>query len=229
MSRAASAVIWDFEGTLARRVRSDLEIAAEELARLGVELSSLRPSALADAQAWYQSTSRGWRTVDQESDGYVQLVRRLLAAAGRSSHLPRDHISKQVRSGFGAYQLVPGIDDVLRAVQHTGARQAVVSNWLPSLPDVLGSLSVGAFFEVVVISAVEGVYKPDPRLLGRALDRLAVTPLHAIVVGDDPASDLAPATALGCTAVHFDPLSGQSEGIHSAADLLEHLLTLLMP
>ncbi len=219
-----AAVIWDFEGTLASRTRSDLEVAVEELARLGLNPGTLSMSALAEAQAHYLSAAAAWRTIEEEIDGYVDLLRFVLGLADRQASVSRRRIEQRVRRGFDAYALIPGVVDVLEAVRRTGRRQAVVSNWLPSLPSVLDALAVGSFFEVVVVSATEGVRKPDVGLLQRALDRLSVPAAAAVVVGDDPDLDLVPASNLGCAVIHFDPLDDASPGIRSAHQLRQRLL-----
>ncbi len=222
-----AAVIWDFEGTLVTRVRSDLEVAVEELALIGLTPGMLSMSALANAHARYLSASAAWRTIDEEIDGYVDLLRFVLAQANHQANISRRRVEQRVRRGFDAYMPIPGMVDVLRAVQRAGVRHAVVSNWLPSLRSVLDALSIGSFFEVVVVSAIEGVRKPDVALLQRALDRLSMPASATIVVGDDPDLDLVPASNLGCAVIHFDPLGDASPGIRSAPELLRRLLGVL--
>jgi 5'-nucleotidase len=52
-------------------------------------------------------------------------------------------------------------------------------------------------FEVVALSEEEGLFKPDPALFHRALERAGVAPAEAWMVGDRLDNDIAPAAALG--------------------------------
>ncbi len=57
-------------------------------------------------------------------------------------------------------------------------------------------------FDLMVISAEEGVIKPDPRIYGIALERLGVRPAGAVFVDDMPANVEA-ARALGIHGIRF--------------------------
>ena len=60
------------------------------------------------------------------------------------------------------------------------------------------------FFDVRVISGVEGVEKPDPRIFRLALDRTGVEPREAAYVGDSVSFDVEPAASLGMLAILID-------------------------
>jgi FMN phosphatase YigB (HAD superfamily) len=57
---------------------------------------------------------------------------------------------------------------------------------------------------VVVISGVEGIEKPDPKIFRIALDRIDTEPERAVYVGDNPRIDCAAALSLGMGAVLVD-------------------------
>jgi putative hydrolase of the HAD superfamily len=61
---------------------------------------------------------------------------------------------------------------------------------------------VGALFDVIVISAEEGVRKPDARIFERTLARLGVAPDEAVFVDDFPVN-VAGARAAGLHALQF--------------------------
>jgi putative hydrolase of the HAD superfamily len=75
----------------------------------------------------------------------------------------------------------------------------------------LAASGIEPFFEVVVTSQGCGFAKPDPRILGIALDGLGIRPGEAVYVGDDPAVDGAAARAAGVPFIWMDrgdPLRG---------------------
>ena len=55
-----------------------------------------------------------------------------------------------------------------------------------------------------VISGVEGVEKPDPRIFRLALERRARRPEEVVYVGDNPDFDIEPTAALGMFPVLID-------------------------
>jgi putative hydrolase of the HAD superfamily len=99
---------------------------------------------------------------------------------------------------FRPYPEVPGVLARLRAA---GARLAVVSNWDVSLHDVLERTALRPLVDAVVISAVEGVAKPDPAIFAVALGRLGAPAAEAMHVGDSLEHDVAGARAAGVEAV----------------------------
>ena len=58
-------------------------------------------------------------------------------------------------------------------------------------------------FAVRVISGIEGVEKPDPRIFRLALERAACA-RDAVYVGDNPEFDIVPTAALGMFPVLID-------------------------
>ncbi|MEU5124804.1 HAD family hydrolase [Streptomyces mobaraensis] len=93
---------------------------------------------------------------------------------------------------------------------------AVVANQPPECAGVLAAWGLTAVLETVVLDCFEGVAKPDPRLLGIALDRLGLSPADLLVVGNRADHDVAPARALGCPAVFVLPEDGYRvpPGVH---------------
>ncbi len=86
----------------------------------------------------------------------------------------------------------------------TGIATAVVSNnvrewqsvWEVALPPL-------GLFDTVVLSAAEGVRKPNPRMYQLALDRLSVAPEEAVFL-DDFAAMVEGARAVGLHAIHVE-------------------------
>ena len=58
-------------------------------------------------------------------------------------------------------------------------------------------------FQVIVISEIVHLFKPDPAIFQHGLDRAGITPQEAIFVGDRPDNDVGPAKAAGMKTVRF--------------------------
>lgn len=91
----------------------------------------------------------------------------------------------------------PGLAELLRALKARGTRLAVLSDY-PALCK-LQALGLEGFFDVVLCAQQPeiGVFKPHPRGLLVALERLGVAAGEALYVGDRAEVDAAAAAAAG--------------------------------
>lgn len=113
----------------------------------------------------------------------------------------------RIRDAFlspDAWAVFPDVRPALDALRQDGVRLAVVSNWDSRLPHVLELLELAPYFEVLGVSHLEGVEKPNPEIFHRVLARLGARPEEALHVGDLPDLDRAGAHAAGCAAVLVD-------------------------
>ncbi len=109
------------------------------------------------------------------------------------------------------YRLFDDVPPVLERLRDAGLVLGVVSNFEEWLERLLEELGVRPFFDVRVISGVEGVEKPDPRIFELAMSRAGVTPERSVYVGDNPEFDVEPALAVGMFPVLIDR-RGRFEG-----------------
>lgn len=102
------------------------------------------------------------------------------------------------------FDVYPEVPAVLAELRDRGARLVVVSNWDRSLLEVLDRTGLTPLLDGVVISAQEGVAKPDRRIFARALQVAGVPADCAIHVGDSVTADVEGALAAGIGAVFVD-------------------------
>jgi len=82
-------------------------------------------------------------------------------------------------------------------------RLALCSNALPSMADLLETLpEIKGLFDVIVISALVGLRKPDPRIFELTAERLGL-PLEACLLVDDKERNVQAAESLGMPTVLF--------------------------
>ena len=100
-----------------------------------------------------------------------------------------------------ARHLQPGCLEFLRACQARHLRMAVLSDYPAEAK--LKALGLDGLFDVVLTaqSTEVGVFKPHPRGLLLALDKLGVRPAEAIYIGDRPDVDAVAAEAAGVACV----------------------------
>ena len=102
------------------------------------------------------------------------------------------------------YSLFDDVVPVLSKLRDAGPKLGVVSNFEEWLERLLDRLGVTGFFDVLVISGVVGLEKPDPRIFQLAMERADVTPDRSAYVGDNPEFDVEPAAAAGMFPVLLD-------------------------
>jgi putative hydrolase of the HAD superfamily len=105
---------------------------------------------------------------------------------------------------LGNYALFDDVPPVLARLREAGLLLGVVSNFEEWLELLLERLGVRSSFAVRVISGVEGVEKPDPRIFRLAMERAGVEPSASVYVGDSPEFDVDPALALGMFPILID-------------------------
>jgi FMN phosphatase YigB (HAD superfamily) len=103
-------------------------------------------------------------------------------------------------------RVAPGARATLRAVRARGIRVGIVSNVVFESADgarrLLRRLGLHQLSDAIVLSADDGIAKPDPRPFCRCLRELAVEPAGAWYLGDMP-TDITGASAAGVHPVRF--------------------------
>jgi HAD superfamily hydrolase (TIGR01509 family) len=104
-----------------------------------------------------------------------------------------------------AWSPYPDTADVLRRLHAAGVPVAVVSNIAWDVRNVFRHHGLAELVDEFVMSYVEGVAKPDPKIFRLACQRLGIPPERALMVGDSPEND-GGAASVGCATVIVDPV-----------------------
>ena len=105
------------------------------------------------------------------------------------------------RISFNPY---PESVDVLEGLKDLSVPLYVVSNWDIELEKVLEDLGWTGYFDGIVASAVLGVEKPRREIFEEALRIADVSADRAVMVGNDPVSDVKGAHEAGFDVVYVD-------------------------
>lgn len=166
-------------------------------------------------------TPAGWAEPDQRDrrwtgsfQDYLHSLGLDRAAAARALELRTDTTRR-------ALFPVDGALDVLEELRARGLRLGLISNCSSEVGDVWEASSFAGRFDTVILSATEGVAKPDTRIYRLALERLGVEPGEAIFVGDGESEELPGAEAIGMRAVQLGDRAGwRGEKIATLGELL---------
>ena len=186
-----------------RRLAPHLVELAEES---GVDRPSLRP--------------------DRSYGFWGYLYRRFLAELGIEDEALVQRLF-DVFSDSTSYKLFDDSLPVLMELQARGYRLGLISNFEGWLEKLLVELEVGHLFETTVISAAEGIEKPDVAIYRLALERAGVDATASAMVGDSPANDAAPAAEIGMTPVLLDRDGSYEDLAYPRVTSLEEVPTML--
>ena len=84
------------------------------------------------------------------------------------------------------WQPMAGAQQVLTTLKNSGYTLAMVSNFAKELPNMLEEFFLAPFFEIVIVSEIVEIWKPDPAIMQLAMEKLSKLPDDCIYVGDHP-------------------------------------------
>ncbi len=206
------AVFFDAGETLLYPHPSFAEVFAEVLREHGYAVDPARVQEVVSAysQRFTESVisgeARHWSTsADLSRRMWRGIYDDFLSAVGIEQDHDRLFESLYTRfTDLATYRLHPDALPVLDRLRKTDLALGLISNFEDWLERLLESLEVGHYFDVTVISGVEGVEKPDPRIFSLALDRAGVRAEESVYVGDHPFFDVEPARQVGMLPVLID-------------------------
>lgn len=111
-----------------------------------------------------------------------------------------------------SFQPYPESETVLEELKDLGVPLYVVSNWDIELEKVLEGLGWMHFFDGIVASAALGVEKPRREIYDEALHLAGVPADRAVMVGNDPVSDVEGASEAGIDSVFVNRKGSEAPG-----------------
>jgi FMN hydrolase / 5-amino-6-(5-phospho-D-ribitylamino)uracil phosphatase len=110
-------------------------------------------------------------------------------------------IDAYVSDRYLGLTLFEEVADVVHAISRQ-ARIGMITNGPSTIQrDKIARLGIGPLFPFILVSEEEDVWKPDPVIFERALERGGASSDQAIYIGDNPVHDVGGARAAGITSV----------------------------
>ena len=181
------AVIFDMGGVILRTEKQD------ERRKWEMQLG-LQPSELERAVFGSEASARASIGQAQESDVWKSVASRFGLNNAQLHEFRRDF--------FAGDQVDALLTQFIRDLRPR-YKTAILSNaWLNARAAITQKFGMGDAVDAIIISAEEGIAKPDARIYHLAAKRLGVLPQEAIFVDDMPENTQA-ADALGMRGVRF--------------------------
>lgn len=187
------AVLFDLDGTLLDRDASIKQFIATQYDRLSNYLSHI-------PKADYIS-----RFIALDCHGHVwkDKVYQELVAEFEIRDLDWQALLQDYESQFQVHCVpFPFLIEVLSGLKQQGYLLGLVSNGLGTFQTrVIEGLGIQDYFEVILISEIEQVRKPQAEIFHRAVRQLGVTARRSVFIGDHPEADILGATNAGMRAI----------------------------
>lgn len=210
-------VLFDFSGTLFRFEPGPGWPSTTFDEAMRERLTTVLTSPTMSADHLPPDLADAWAQRDLDPDMHRSAYLASLASTGFP--LTDDEIELVYRSLTApeAWHPYPDTAAVLRGLSAAGVPVAVVSNIAWDIRPMFRKLGVEDLVTEFVLSYVEGVVKPDPKIFTLACQRIGVAPEHALMVGDSEEAD-GGASAIGCRTVIVDPAptATRTSALHDA-------------
>ncbi len=223
----ASAVIFDFYGTLARW--ADSRAANNYEAVFVAHGYRFDATVLEEYFCRYDGVDHAEHSVSEQA--YEAWVRARLRDLTDACGVDRCHVESLLdtlqESDRGPMVAYSEAESTLRSLREAGVAVGVCSNWGWELDAFLGEVGLLHLVDAALTSARVGVRKPHPGIYHRAAEALGVDPRDAVFVGDSWEPDVRGPRRTGMTAVHVwrsEERGGQSvpaleDGDHRVGEL----------
>lgn len=207
MGNSQKTILWDFDGTLAKRPELWSGTMAEALRGhfpgSGITRDDIRP---------YMRNVFPWDTPDiphpelSQPHAWWARMEHAMAKAYESAGVEKEtaaylahlaHLRYVDPSGFILYE---DTVSTLEFLSRIGWRHIILSNHVPELPDIVAALGIGGYFSRIISSAETGYEKPNPQAFKIALASCG-SPDIVWMIGDNPHADIMGANSFGIPAV----------------------------
>ena len=213
------AAIFDLDGTLLDRDRSVASFIGVQYDRFPGELGHIPKEQY--VQRFIELDARGYRW---KEGVYQQLIKEFGITGISWEIMLGDYVSRFKEHCVG----FPGLEEMLRNLEKSGIQLAIITNGPGQLQmDSIRALGIEAYFSVILVSGIENMSKPDPRIFEKALEALGVKAHEAVYIGDHPENDVAAAKAVGMSSIWMENPHGQAPRADFAITHLQQLPALI--
>jgi HAD superfamily hydrolase (TIGR01549 family) len=196
------AVLFDVDFTLAK---PGPDLGPEGYARLGKRFGlSLDPARYADARIAAIEKLERHPELDHDEEVWILFTEQIVRGMGGESDRAYECAVEMTRAWEHAhnFDIYEDVLPTLALLREHDLKLGLVSNTGRDLEAFVAHH--GLDVDAAVASGAHGKTKPHPTIFRAALERLAVDPADAVMVGDSPDDDVAGAEAVGMTGILLD-------------------------
>lgn len=142
-------------------------------------------------------------------------------AGGKILDIPKDLEADFMQRTSSKPHLLPYTMEILEYLKPNYFLHIITNGFDESQAKKMEASGLSPYFDLIITSETTGHKKPDPRIFQYALDKLKVKNTGALMIGDNPNSDILGAINSKIDNVYFDP---HQKGIeHQPTYTIRHL------
>ncbi len=187
------AIIFDLDGTLLDRDNSIFRFIIAQYQRLYQYLQHIPINDYSN------------RFIELECNGYVwkDKVYQALVEEFEINNISWQDLLADYEAQFQFYCIpFPFLIEMLDEMKLDGYLLGIISNGLGEFQNkAISGLKINHYFDVILISEIEQIRKPQPEIFQRAMNRLGVSAKNSIFVGDNPEADIMGAKNAGMRSI----------------------------
>lgn len=178
---------------------------------------------------YYEGVNEHYQECTPESDRryWIQMYEFMLERLGAGRYFSEEAIHQighelyDVFTGPEHYCLFDDVMECLTKVSERGFKMGVISNFAPTLRNILQSKGILHFFDPVIVSTEVGLEKPNPAIFRLALERAGLAAQEVLYIGDHDRNDLWAPAQIGIDALKIKRYNNSGgAGIVSLRELL---------
>lgn len=190
------AVLFDLDETLIDRSLAIQAFAADQYRRCAAVLAAIAPERFESDFLEIEDSGRL-----PKKQVYPRLAERLGLGAGAADALLADYTAHY--PSYATFR--PEARTTIDALKALGMKLGIITNGEAAVQNgKIDALGIRSLLDVVLISSVEGISKPDPAIFHRAAARLQLGDGECLFVGDNPKVDILGAEAAGMPAAWLE-------------------------
>lgn len=179
---------------------------------------------------YYEHRTEQFAACTPESDRrfWTRIYTFLLKELGISEHAPKEQIEQWSHEMYNLYispeyyALFDDVEETLRGLREKGLRLGVISNFAPTLRNILSDKGVLSYFDPVIVSTEVGMEKPNPAIFQLALKEAGLRADETLYVGDHEKNDIWAPRQIGIDAVRIKRYEyHRGDGMLSLTELLK--------
>ncbi|MFO1446177.1 HAD family hydrolase [Bacillus sp. Bva_UNVM-123] len=187
------AVLFDLDGTLLDRDESIKSFIAKQYERFKIYFNHIKKEMY--CKRFIELDHHGYVWKDKV---YEQLIDEFDIKGISHEQLLHDYL-EQFKYHCIAFS---NLYEMLEKLKDMNIVLGIITNGKgPFQLDNVKALNIEMYFDVILVSELEGIKKPHPLIFSRALERLNVSPSECIFVGDHPENDVIAAQSVGMVGV----------------------------
>jgi putative hydrolase of the HAD superfamily len=143
--------------------------------------------------------------IDKNDLRMTRFPRIFTHAGGQADAIPAEFEEDFMHRTSSKPHVFPYSKEILTYLRKRYKIHVITNGFNESQAKKIQSSGLDGFFDLIVTSETTGHKKPDPRIFYYAIEQLATSADHCLMIGDNPDSDILGAQRAGIDQVFFNP------------------------